>query len=156
MRTHGQMIIPMAIGLASIALLAIAPASAGEDVRTAIEAANDEWEAGVSRGDAPGVAALYTATGQILPAHSDIVTGREAIAGFLQAAFDSGVKGATLSTVEVEGFGDTAHEVGKFQFLDAGGSVLDHGKYLVIWKKENGAWKLHRDMFSTSVAAAEP
>ena len=156
MMTSGEGALRIAIGLVSMALLATAPASAADELRSAIEAANDKWEEGVSRGDAAGVAALYTATGQILPAHSGIVTGREAIAEFLQAAFDSGVKGATLSTLEVEGLGDTAHEVGKFQFLDAEGSMLDHGKYLVIWKKEDGAWKLHRDMFSTSVAAVEP
>jgi len=53
------------IGLVFMVSLAALPASAADDVRSAIEAANKKWEAAVSRGDAPGVAALYTAQGQL-------------------------------------------------------------------------------------------
>ncbi|MBS0614067.1 MAG: DUF4440 domain-containing protein, partial [Proteobacteria bacterium] len=27
------------------------------------------------------------------------------------------------------------------------------GKYIVIWRRTEGKWKLHRDMYSTSIAA---
>jgi hypothetical protein len=30
------------------------------------------------------------------------------------------------------------------------GSILDTGKYIVIWKRENGAWKWHRDIWNSS------
>ena len=33
---------------------------------------------------------------------------------------------------------------------DAKGAKLDNGKYIVVWKKERGRWKLHWDMFSTN------
>ena len=145
----------MVIGLVATGLLVALPASAADDVRAAIEAANKNWETAASRSDGPGVAALYTAQGQLLPAHSDVVSGAEAIGQFFQAAFDSGMKGASLVTLEVEDHGDTAYEVGKFEFLGADGAVLDHGKYLVIWKKEDASWKLHRDMWTTSVAPAK-
>jgi hypothetical protein len=36
------------------------------------------------------------------------------------------------------------------------GKVLDKGKYIVIWKKEDGTWKLHRDIWTTSVPPAPP
>ncbi len=145
----------MAIGLASIVLLGASPAFAADDVRSAIEAANKKWEAAASRSDGPGVGALYTANGQLLPAQSDFVTGTQAIGQFWQAVFDSGIKGASLVTVEVESHGDTAYEVGKFELRDAGGKVLDHGKYVVIWKKEGTSWKLHRDIWTTSVVPAK-
>jgi hypothetical protein len=32
--------------------------------------------------------------------------------------------------------------------------VLDQGKYIVIWKREKGQWKLHRDIFNSSVPAS--
>lgn len=144
------------IGLATMVLLTPWPASAADEARPAIEAANEKWEAAASRGDGPGVAALYTAHAQLLPAHSDVVSGTQAIADFFQAAFDSGITGASLVTVEVESHGNTAHEVGKFEFRGAGGKVVDHGKYIVIWKKEGGSWKLHRDIWTTSVVTAEP
>ena len=145
----------MVIGLVSMVLLTALPASAADDVRSAIEAANKKWEAAASRSDGPGVAALYTAHGQLLPPQSDVVSGTHAIGQFLQAVFDSGIKGASLVTVEVESHGNTAHEVGKLEFLGADGKVLDHGKYVVIWKKEGGSWKLHRDIWNTSVVPAK-
>jgi uncharacterized protein (TIGR02246 family) len=143
------------VGLVSLVCLAPFPASAAEDVRAAIEAANKKWEAAASRSDGPGVAALYTAHGQLLPAQSDFVNGTQPIGQFWQAVFDSGIKGASLTTVEVEGHGNTAHEVGKYELRGADGKVLDHGKYVVIWKKEGASWKLHRDIWTTSAVPAK-
>ena len=141
-------------GLAALMFLTV-PASAADDVRSAIEAANKKWEAAVSRGDGAGAAALYTANGELLPAQSDFVRGTQAIGQFWQAVFDSGVKGVSLTTVEVESCGNTAHEVGTLEIRGANGQVLDHGKYVVVWKKEGDAWKLHRDIWTTSVVPAK-
>jgi uncharacterized protein (TIGR02246 family) len=132
-------------------LLAALPASAADDVRSAIEAANKKWEAAANRSDGPGVAALYTADAQLLPAQSDFVSGTQAIGQFWQDLFNSGIKGASLTTVEVQGHGNTAHEVGTYELRGADGKVSDHGKYVVIWKKEGASWKLHRDIWTTSV-----
>jgi ketosteroid isomerase-like protein len=144
----------LAIGFASIALLGASPALAADAVRSEIEAANKIFEAAVSRSDGPGVAALYTGSAQLLPAQSDFVTGTEAIGHFWQAAFDSGMKGVSLVTLEVENHGDTAYEVGKLEIMGADGKVLDRAKYVVIWKEEGGSWKLHRDIWTTSLVPA--
>ena len=155
MTTHRRMQTRWTIvGLVSLVLLAAAPVSA-EDVRPAIEAANRKWEAGLSRGDAAGVAALYTADGEMLPAHSDIVRGPRAIAEYVQVVLNAGIRGATLTTLEVDNCGNTAHEVGSYEFKGADGTLMDHGQYVVIWKKEGGAWKLHRDIWTTSVMPAK-
>jgi uncharacterized protein (TIGR02246 family) len=153
--THRERRRRLAIGVVSIALLGASPVLAADDVRSEIEAANKKWEAAANRSDGPGVAALYTDNGQLLPAQSDFVTGTEAIGQFWQAVFDSGIKGASLVTVEVESHGDTAYEVGKFELRGGDGKVLDHGKYVVIWKKEGTSWKLHRDIWTTSVVPAK-
>ena len=71
------------------------------------------------------------------------------------AAYDAGIKAVSLTTEEAEGHGNTAHEVGKYELRGADGKVLDHGKYVVIWKKEGASWKLHRDIWTTSVAPAK-
>jgi ketosteroid isomerase-like protein len=129
-------------------------AFAADDVRPAIEAANKKFEAAVKRGDGPGTAALYTAGAQLLPAQSEPVSGTQGIGQFWQGAFNSGIKGVSLKTLEAEGHGDTAHEVGQYELRGADGKVLDHGKYIVIWKKEGASWKLHRDIWTTSVVPA--
>ncbi len=145
----------LTIGFVSIVLLSASPVLAADSIRSEIEAANKIFEAAVSRSDGPGVAALYTANAQLLPAQSDFVTGTEAIGQFWQAAFDSGMKGVSLITMEVEKHGDTAYEVGELEIRGADGTVLDHAKYVVIWKKEGTSWKLHRDIWTTSVVPVQ-
>ena len=33
--------------------------------------------------------------------------------------------------------------------------MLDEGKYIVIWKREAGQWKLHRDILNRSMPLPE-
>ncbi|WP_447600565.1 YybH family protein [Nitrospira sp. Nam80] len=120
------------------------------DVRMQIEAANAQFVTAFKRGDATSMANLYTAAAQLLPANSDFVRGTAAIRTFWQSVLGMGLKGATLETIELEAHGDTAIEVGRYRLFAAGDAVADQGKYIVIWKNDNGKWKLHRDIWTTS------
>ncbi|MEP6546542.1 MAG: DUF4440 domain-containing protein [Gammaproteobacteria bacterium] len=126
-----------------------------DEVRPAIEAANAHFSALAAQRDGAGLAALYTVDGQVLPAGSEPIKGREAIQKFWQGAIDSGIAGVELKTLEVFGHGPTATEVGQYELRDAAGKVLDHGKYIVVWRRAGATWQLLRDMFSTSVAPAQ-
>jgi uncharacterized protein (TIGR02246 family) len=129
----------------------MAPSQA--DVRSAIEANNKRWAEALGRGDAAGIAALYTSNAQVLPANGNVVNGQPAIEKFWQGAINSGFKAVTLTTLEVDACGDTAYEVGKYTVPGEGGKVLDTGDYIVIWKHEKGQWKLHRDTWTTNAPA---
>jgi len=124
------------------------------DIHDAIVAADQTFMTIFSRGDAAGLAALYTENGQFLPPNSDFVTGTQAIQATFQAFMDMGIKAIKLETIEVEGYGDTASEVGKYTLEGEGGQVLDQGKFIVIWKQEAGQWKLHRDIINSSMPAS--
>ncbi len=125
------------------------------DVHDAIVAADETFMTTFSRGDAAGIAALYTENGQFLPPNSDFVTGKQAIQATFQAFMDMGIKAIKIETIEVEGYGDTASEVGRYTLEGEGGQVLDQGKFIVIWKQEAGQWKLHRDIINTNMPASE-
>jgi uncharacterized protein (TIGR02246 family) len=129
---------------------------ASTDVRAAVAAANENFMAAFKKGDAAGMAALYTVNGQVLPPNGDFVTGKEAIQAFWQAIMDMGIKEAKLEIVEVEGHGDTAIEVSKYTLQGDEGQVLDTGKYIVIWKQQDGDWRLHRDIFNSNVPPPQP
>jgi uncharacterized protein (TIGR02246 family) len=120
------------------------------DPRSEIEAGNRRFMEAFAHGDAASVARLYTTGAQLLPAHTDVVAGTTAIQRFWQGVMDMGIKEAVLETLEVEAHGGMAHEVGRYTLKTAGGQVGDAGKYLVVWKQEGGAWKLHRDIWTTS------
>ena len=104
-------------------------------------------------GDATAMAALYTENAQLLPTNSEIITGQEQIASFWRQVMEMGIKTAELETLEAEGFGETAFEVGRYKLGGAAGEILDQGKYVVVWKKEDGQWKLHRDIWNTNLPA---
>ena len=138
------------LSLAVMALSGFATPSLGAGVRTAIEAADAKFSALAAQGDSAALAGLYAKDGAVMPAGSEPIRGTEAIAKFWQGAFASGVAAIELKTVEVYSQGVTATEVGEYALRDKAGKVLDHGKYIVIWRRADDGWKLLRDMFSTN------
>jgi ketosteroid isomerase-like protein len=145
---------PVCLSVCAAILLAMAAAGgAAQGDRAAIEAANARFGSLFKQANGAGVAALYTQDAQVLPPNGDIVSGGAAIQKFWQGVMDAGIKGAKLTTLEVTPAGNTAYEVGRYELSGADGSVLDNGKYVVIWKRDGGQWKLHRDIWNTNTPA---
>ena len=149
----------LSIGLSLVVAMVMGVLSStvhAAEARAEIEAADRQWETAVSKGDAAAIAALYTATAQLLPSNSEAVSGTAAIQKFWQGFLDSGIRGAKLRTLEVEAHGNSAHEVGEYEVSDQGGKMLDRGKYVVIWKRDGTRWKLHRDIWTSSQPPVKP
>jgi ketosteroid isomerase-like protein len=85
------------------------------------------------------------------------VTGRAAVTEFWANALVAGIASAVLTTEEVSyAGGDTATEIGSAVLSAKDGSVVDEGKYIVLWKQEDGTWRLHRDIWNSNRAPATP
>jgi uncharacterized protein (TIGR02246 family) len=126
-----------------------------QDARNAILVNNEKFMADFKQGDAAGVAALYTADARLLPPNSQMIIGVKGIQEFWQGAMSLGIKEAKLETIDVETRDDLAIEVGRYtlRIEPAGGnSQIDSGKYVVVWKNDNGRWKLHIDIWNTSIS----
>ena len=105
----------------------------------------------VGRGDFSAIDRVYTRDATILPPGGQVVTGRDAIRSFWQqAAKDLGVTSIRLDPFEVEVAGDTAYEVARGEVGTTGGAIPI--KYIVVWRREDGAWRWHRDIWNTSSA----
>jgi uncharacterized protein (TIGR02246 family) len=122
-------------------------------VQEAIATVNNNFMTTFAQNDGPAMALLYTESGQLLPTGSDVVSGHSNIASFWQGAMDMGIKEVRLETVELENHGDTAIEVGRYTLSGAEGQRIDKGKYIVIWKQIDEQWKLHRDIWNSSMPA---
>lgn len=127
----------------------------GDGTRAGIEATNKQFSAAVAKGDAGAIADLYTMDAMVLAPNADIAKGREAIKAQFQGLIDAGIRSLTLTTIEVESLGQTATEVALYELKAPDGTVIDKGKSVVIWKKVKGAWKLHRDIFNSSLPPAK-
>ncbi|MDQ1590107.1 MAG: hypothetical protein QOG71_734 [Pyrinomonadaceae bacterium] len=130
-----------------------------EDVREVIKNNNLKFAEIFGRGDASGVAALYTADARLMPPGAPALQGAEAITAFWQGAMKMGIKAATLETIDVEtSGGDLATEIGRFTLgMEAPGGggerVEQTGKYIVLWKNDGGTWKLHADIWNADAPA---
>ena len=145
--------------LLSVSLLTVVSSSASAqsgDVRAAIEAVNVKFGAAWGKKDAAALAALYTANATLLAPNAARVSGSQAILEFWKAGLSGAPPVGKLTTAEVEAHGDTAHEVGTYELSAADGKVMDKGKYIVIWKREAGQWKMHRDIWNSDMPAATP
>jgi uncharacterized protein (TIGR02246 family) len=128
-------------------VLASRPGRADE-VRDAVEASNRAFIAAFLRGDSAAIAQLYTENAQVIAPGEPVARGRAAIAAAWQNAIDSGVKDVKLQTAEVESAGDLASETGTVRLVAKDGSITQ-ARYVVVWKREGGRWKLHRDIWNS-------
>jgi uncharacterized protein (TIGR02246 family) len=124
--------------------------SSAAGTRVAIDAANANFMAAFRASDASAVADCYTRDAQLLPANTEPVSGKSAIESFWRGAMGMGIASVKLDTTELESQGDLAVEVGRYVLAGADGGAIDNGKYVVVWHRDAGTWKLHRDIWTTS------
>lgn len=147
----------LAVGLvASAALLGAASAAVKPNsespTRAAIETANEQFMSAVQRADAPSIAGMYTQDAEIFPPLGITVHGRRAIEEYWQGVLDMGIAKVVVATDEVVPLDDFACEVGTYTLHDSSSSPIASGKYMTIWKREGGQWRVHRDMGNLSMA----
>ena len=116
-----------------------------------IAAVNRSFEDAVRKGDLDRVASLYTPDGMALPPDGPVVKGRESIKQlWASIAQQIGLKEVRLQTLDLQLAGETAYEVGEAALtLQSGAAVV---KYVVVWKKVDGQWRLHRDIWNAKGA----
>jgi len=56
-----------------------------------------------------------------------------------------------IQTKEVEAQTDTAYEFGETILAGENDGVIDRFKYMVIWKRQNDGWKIHREIWNSSL-----
>lgn len=126
-----------------------------ENAKKEIATANQSFEDFVSKSDSIGLATnCYTKDAKLMSPNSDIISGREALVSAFSSIFKSGITGIKLTTTEIWGDENTITEEGAMQLKIKDGTVVEKGKYLVIWKKEDGKWKLHRDCYNSNLPLA--
>ncbi len=116
-----------------------------------IDEVNRAFEHTFNAGD-PAAAArgVYSLDARVLPPGGEPVQGREAIAQFWAgAAAEMGIQSVHLATVEVQQLGEGAWEVGRAT-LGLVGGVQAQVKYVVVWTRENSAWKWHIDIWNAN------
>ena len=119
------------------------------DLHAGIGETNRRFEAAFADGD-PARAAreVYTREARVMPPGAATVLGREAAAQFWAgAAAQLGITAVALETVDLQPLGDGAYEVGRGT-LTVGGGQQVVAKYVVVWRREEGRWRWHVDIWN--------
>jgi uncharacterized protein (TIGR02246 family) len=128
--------------------LALATPAWAQD-KAGIEKLNDRFAAAFNKGDAASVAKMYAADAVVLPPGAPMVRGQADIQSFWGKAAEQ-VGDLKLVTLDVKPLGSKAlREVGTFHLRSKGQNPQDIvGKYVVVWEKIGGAWKLGTDIWN--------
>lgn len=118
-------------------------------VKKEIAANNLLFDQAVSTADSAAMVSLYHSEAKIYPQGMNEMM-REQMGGMTRMLSGMGIKNAVLTTSEVIGSGDVVVETGTFQMKGQNDAVVDSGKYIVVWKKEAGKWKIYRDMWNSN------
>jgi uncharacterized protein (TIGR02246 family) len=118
--------------------------------RAAVSDLGKKYEAAFAKGDAKGVAGLYTMDGVLTDAYGVVSVGRPEIEKTTAANFAGPLKGATLTVVQ----GPTAFPrpdvaVGRGTFeIRSGSNSMSKGMYLVVSVKRADGWHIaaHQNM----------
>ena len=148
--------------LLTLAAVAAAVAACARQVDTSAEERiirelGRKWVQAVAARDTMTIGDFYADDGEFLPPGSPRVTGRAAIRTAWAHMFQAPNMSLTFeaSKVTVASAGDVAYESGPYTFAFDGpkGRIEDTGKFVVVWKRVNGEWKAHYDIFNSDKPA---
>src|SRR6478752_2397 len=119
-----------------------------DSAKQSIEHQNAAFQKAFETSDSTGLANLFTSDGKMMMPGSPSIVGRAAIMSTVAMFMKMNIV-RKAETIGVWGNDDILVEEGVASLFDQKGVELDHAKYLVMWKKEDGQWKLFRDMWNT-------
>ena len=119
-----------------------------------IDSINMKFSEQIAAGDSSALASHYWPDAELLLDNSEVVKGNDILNAW-GSAIRTGIKEMTFSTTDITGSPALIIETGNYEMKDEKKSLIDRGKYVVVWEKRNGDWKLYRDIGSTSMPAAK-
>jgi ketosteroid isomerase-like protein len=139
--------------LIAVLLLAACASTSGSssmpttDPDSIVRQAAERFETAARAGDVARVTAFYADDAQVLPPNAPVLRGTEGARTFWGMMLAAGPSDIDLITEDVLSSGDLLVETGRYEVTKPFG---DSGKYIVVWAKRGGEWKIVRDIFNTS------
>ena len=122
-----------------------------DTARKEIDNANHNFMDLFNKSDSVGLANMFTVDGKSMEPNEPAFIGRSAIQTHYSGVMNAGANTLGLLTTGLWGDQTMLAEEGEFSFIDKNGRQLDKGKYIVLWKIEDGKWKLYRDCYNSDL-----
>ena len=125
-----------------------------ERAKSFIDSINLKFSEQFKAGDSVTLASHYWPDAEMLFANMEPIKGDSIMAAW-GSMTHYGISDFTFSTTNISGNNEFIIETGEYQIKDAKQSLIDSGKYVVVWQNRNGEWKIFRDIGNTSLPAAK-
>jgi uncharacterized protein (TIGR02246 family) len=115
-----------------------------------------KWLAAVRAKDAVASAGFYASDGAMFNADAPLARGSAAVTAAWQRLLGMRNVNLTFASTQltVSNSGDMAYDIGTYElsFDDDKGMVKDVGKYVTVWRKVGGQWKVAADIANSDGA----
>ena len=110
--------------------------------------------------DPAKAAALYSTTAAVMPPNRPLMRGRQFVEQYYVDRFAEGATNLELQSADISGQGTLAYASGDYRLnlvpAKGGQSRLDRGKFLWIFREQNGQWLIEYVIFSSDFVAPPP
>ena len=110
----------------------------------------------INKAEWDSVSAIYATDATIMAPGSPPVKGQKAIASLWHTISVRGMHTVELQFIGLEQSGDKIIAKGKYVMNNKQNEIIDIGKFMAIYRKENNQWRLQTDMFNTSMETRSP
>ena len=100
-----------------------------------------EYETNLKNGDSIALGEMYMEDAEIIPS----TVGRTNIIKVFGGMIRDSITGSSFKTTKLWGNDELLVEDGTGSWSHENGTVVSRGRYLLVWKKEDGKWKILRD-----------
>jgi ketosteroid isomerase-like protein len=117
-----------------------------------ITSRSDAVEQALGAEDIDALVNLYTSDTRLMPPNMAMSSGRDAVRAMFGGMIEAGVD-LELTSVTASVSGDIAFHVGTYA-LQAGGEVVDTGKFMETWQRDDdGQWRIANDIWNSDMPA---
>jgi uncharacterized protein (TIGR02246 family) len=123
--------------------------------KTAIETQGMKFVDALNKGDAASVANCYSQDAKLMLPNEKAIIGRENIQNKVTEWIKSGMPTFEMKTVDVWGDENQMVAEEEWRFISKDGKIVDTGKSLELFVKEDGTWKMLRDCFNSDMPCSK-
>jgi uncharacterized protein (TIGR02246 family) len=134
-------------------------AASGDDA--AIAKVRTAYNGAIMAQDAAGIAKLYAPDGVEMPPNAPAAKGRAAIEKYHKDLVQQVmIHGSSITPTETHISGNMAYDIGTYKQqvmpMKGGGISDDHGKYVVVLKKDGASWVIVAAIYNSDLPLPAP
>jgi uncharacterized protein (TIGR02246 family) len=119
-----------------------------------IETILKTYETALNGNDIETILGIYGDSPVFMPQHAPALVGRDAVRAGYRQVFDTIKLNVAFEIHEIQEAGDWAwartSSAGRTKILAAGIEVAEGNNELFVFRREGGAWRIHRYLFATN------